>query len=355
MSVTVQVPISYMAEVVVKGGTKQRNEFFSELVDVTIDVVTPEDAPVALLWEKSYYDRSEDASPTYVHELRWYDGRLWSKLEYDYSGRKPEPVSLERMITTVSNGHSSANPLMVGHDWRLGDAIKKGMRPLDQAQWRSATLSGQSEAFESLQAKAEQIIVIDGMVWEETSEPCYEIRYVSGNERNRDTFQVEAYRYVFVEVKDRVPSNGYETIFRADRYADMVAFAVERWGIEPSQEKNAEIAVLIPEAVSYDDEWPPLHHAVVTAVNSDKSSISDSPIEMMVAWAELRDALNDCPLEETSVDKRSALIATAQDYVEFRLNANSSRHSIKTLKQAFHRWDRRQPETIEINIDTFAR
>ena len=182
-------------------------------IKVSVPSVTADEAPVAFRLS-DYHHTSEQ-----INEIRWWGGRLWRKSTYRHTGG-PE--------------------LVVEH--LKAESLPRELRPsLPYGHSRSREL-----CTKKYREAAKRYLVIDGMLWQETGEPRYEVNTFGLGHNHGGTG-------LFVETgyNPNIPASNYFSALDGDKavaYANMVA---ERRGDTDDVGKFEKmIEVLIPEAVT---------------------------------------------------------------------------------------------------------
>lgn len=317
----IRAPFVYEAMVIPRKARNERHKFFGEWTEVEIREVSDIEAPVALSWKDSEFQPSGIDG---VCERRWFNGSLWEPEAFKYSGKPNEHVTLEQLKEWTEKAWTYS-PLIKGPDWRVREVVEGKTVPLDPDDYRRVLSSGREDALRKVQEAADSIISIDGKVWWRTFEPVYRIKVSGGF---RETFWVEV---------TRPPAAGesHEGIFRIDRFDDLAAYALERWGyVVPEQDR---VAVLLPECVRYDDETPALISALRSAVQCEEREIAEKDRATVIAWVDMRDATR-----RLDADPDPRAITEAVEAAETWLQVAGSYDFRKDrLRKAIDRWNAR--------------
>jgi len=270
-----RIPFIYYADVVPKGARKARNMQFGEYVEAEVREVADFDAPVALRWEADRYGRGGIDG---FHERRWFEGKLWEPSIYYYSGRPNVHINARSMADATAKGYRHS-PLIHSYEHHFDRLFNGLVGPLVPSEHREVLSSEREEQLFRTLTAADGTLIVDGKVWVESYEPVYRISDSGG-------FQ----RYIRLEViKPPTEERQQEGVFRLDRFEDLVAYAMDKFGEEIDEDRR--VQVLVPEAVSYDDEYPSLLAGLRSAVESQRSDIGSRPTPEIMAWAEMRDAV----------------------------------------------------------------
>lgn len=295
-----RVPFVYEATVLPKKARNPRAVWFGEFADVDIKEVSDFDAPVALRWAAGAFNRDGIDG---VNERRWFDGSFWEPAIYYYSGRPNEHIDAANMAEATQKGHSHSL-LIRSVDWRVRDFLNGTAEgALHSEDYRLVHSSFRDEELEKTLAIAGDTLIVDGKVWQRSFEPVYRVS-------DSGTFQ----RYVRLNV-EKPPEDlrAQEGVFRLDRFDDLVAYALEKFGEEIDEKER--VQVLVPEALAYDDEYPALLGGLKRVVQSQRDKIGDRETAEIMAWAVMRDAVREM---EASPDDRTinAAIERAQEWIE---------------------------------------
>lgn len=297
-----RIPFIYYADVVPKGARKSRRTQFGEYVDAEIREVADFDAPVALRWEADKYGREGVDG---FNERRWFDGKLWEPSLYYYSGRPNEHIDARAMADATAKGYRHS-PLIHNYDHQFDKLFHGQAGPLVPAEHREIISSDRDLELGKTLAAVEGTLIVDGKVWVESVEPVYRVSDSGG-------FQ----RYIRFEIiKPPSEERQQEGVFRLDRFEDLVAYAMEKFGEEIDEDRR--VQVLIPEAVTYDDEYPSLLAGLRQTVEYQRSDIGKRPTPEIIAWAEMRDAVSDMEASpdgetiEAAIRATEAWMATAE-------------------------------------------
>jgi len=320
-----RVPVVYTARVIPKKARTEREVLYGEWTEVEVREVSDIEAPVALAWQDT---RFQPSGVDGVCERRWFADAFWEPYVFHYSGKPNEHVTVETLQHWTEQGWSYS-PLIRDHDWKVRELVEGRARPLDEAELRVVASSEREAAFEKLLSAADSLIAVDGMLWQRTHEPVYKATRSGG-------FSGTYYR-IEIGAPPR-PEERQEGVFRADRFDDVAAWMLDKWGHELDEDDEfSRITVLLPECLRYDDEMPSLVSALRSAVEADAGHIGEKDRDTIIAWVDMRDAVR--LLEE---DRSPATVDAAVAAAEAWLEVASSYDFYKdSLRAALDRWHSR--------------
>jgi len=313
-----RIPVVYHEKIVPRRSRNPRTEMFGEWIDVEIAEADGMDAPVALRWRGNEIDG--------ICERRWFQGKLWRPSVYSLAREPNRPVTAAEMIERTEQGHSYGNPLVLGVDWQVRRLVDGEIGPLDPAQCREIHTKAREIAINEALDNAERILVVDGQVWERTSEPVY-VASRSG------IFSREVYAYIDIKEVDGLRSN--DNVFRVDRIDDLEHFVKSSWHID--LDRDCEVEVLIPECLTYDPELPALKEGLKNVVEWEQEGIGKKDRATILAWLDLRDAVAE--LEEVANDDNIAAAVTAAE--TWLAVANTQQFHKDRLVPVLERWHAR--------------
>lgn len=141
------------------------------LTETTVDLAsaTPEQAPVAI----RYDDGIVDPKPV---ELRWFGGCLYEPLVYKVSRQPDVPQSFNDLVAMQDKAWGYGNPLRVSCDgmphWATEQGFRGGVKKGD-IDAREIVSSNRERVRRQVLASASDLLVVDGMIWQKTTEPMY--------------------------------------------------------------------------------------------------------------------------------------------------------------------------------------
>lgn len=285
------VPFAYQAKVVPQGKRKPIDRTFTSSVMVEIPSIGADEAPLMLRWHRQSWDRNGWVHPP--HDYRQFGDDLFKPVFYEYSGRPDHHVSLDEAIAAVPAGYrSKMNPLFAGTEacrvpaelrMRAEDLVGFAVRSTDEA-----------EVAARIRALAADLVAVDGLLFRRArdGEPIYDL----------------SRGYVDIKELDRTKpeERDIRTHFRADQVAEVLEF---RRLVDPEDFAEAAeidlddpatyrmhfgqfIEVFDPSCLRYRaDQGPKLLDYAGKVVASAKKEIGDAPVEAMIAYARLRDAM----------------------------------------------------------------
>lgn len=268
MSTTFDVHFSgtYSRDEVPPRCRKPRPVIHSAEADVSVRIVDATDAPVA------FRVRRFDSEP--ADEVRLFDGDLYGL--YRPFSRQVEP-------SIPGDAHFPAN-----------QNIEPYLGPI-----HFRYVSSDEGFTQAAEDWAEEFLIIDGIVWSKTGEPCYSV-YVSHGRA--------------AVLTGTLPD--YGVVFRADDFEGALAYAVHNGG---DREREPRIEVLIPEAVTI--VTPPVTPDEVEAL---RSAYSSAVYDLYNATSR-KDAAESTDVLDKVVRLREEIAATGWPLFDERLTAYEGR------------------------------
>lgn len=330
----IQYPIAYSEQVVPKRARKVREEQFGEFINVEIQEVTKEAAPIAFDWE-------DETIKGGLAERRWFENKLWEPLCTSFARKQAVPISLNEYADERGRLLPST-PVATNQSWAIRDLYNRCLPSLsfDSYKYRSVLTDNRASQLERLAALAKETLIIDGEIWVEASEPVYEIGQTSFFTHHNSTF---------VNVTNVNSIKDDKCIYRADRFEDALD-AIDAYLPLP-RGSITEINVYIPEAVTYETETKALVRGVEETKGMLSSEVVVMPTQAAIAWFGVRDALNDyySQPDEKSLE---ALLSAAESLSEY---ADEDSYTMTPLMSSLDRWKNRSlPLSFDDDGGTFS-
>jgi hypothetical protein len=304
MPETIHVSIPYTYECEVRRPRKQKfvNERFGAFAELEIPSLTEEEAPVAVVriegWE------GEEKEPV---KTRWFDGAFWEMSRPARGG-----ITADQLLEI-----STSNPL-IDDGYEGGRAIgfangdhQGSPEELDHHPWSNT----HDKVLADLLERAQMIIVVDGCVWRQASEPVLKLE-------QQFSFGGDTVRVVAESVPEgprQDVDRGYQNFyFRADRGEAAKAFADVLCKLfSPNDGRwysKVRMEVFMPETLSWKDEANDL---VIGAgfLMRDFKDFEKAPAQQISDWVVLRDAWNEHRKELTD-NTADALMDALEDFMD---------------------------------------
>lgn len=279
------VTFVYEADVVPPRKRNSVSRPFLATVPVEVEEVASADLPVAFRFdEKRFWDKGLGV----LREIRWAEGRGHWQEDLDIPDRDDaepgERPPAHRRDADWLSAHADARGDAVdgggGNDpfrtltYRIGDADK--LAPIEGDPQVAKIRSWDREEREAaVRAAAANMILVDGVLHERTSEPVYNLRQTRSLSSDRTWIEID--RADGYEVKGR-------THFRADEREGML----RRAGIDG---EASAIEVLIPDAVRAPLPERELAECAELVANRLGNELKDNDRAFFSAYADVRDAL----------------------------------------------------------------
>lgn len=286
-----EVPFAYKAMVVPEGKRKPIERTFTSSLMVDIPAVSADEAPLVLRWHRYRWRRDDGGHPPF--DYRRYGDDLFTPVFYQYSGRPDHHVTLDEAIATVPEGYRSRmNPLFAGQEtFRVPKELRMRAEEAASLNIRS---TDEAEVAAEIRALASGLVAVDGLLFRriEGGEPIYDL--------SRG----------FVDVKEvgrtKPEERDIRTHFRADQVAEVLEFLrmvdPDEYAQGPEFDLDDPetyrgrfrefVEVLDPSCLRYRaDQAPKLLDYAGKVVAHARKEIGDGPVEAMIAYAALRDAM----------------------------------------------------------------
>lgn len=301
-----EIPYIFSVDGIPRRGSKSRQGFFFEKVEVAIPELTADDAPIAAIFPEEFGGRTYIGENSMV-ELRYHDENLFVKVLTEYSGEYVD-VTPEMIETFLREGLYA-----VDRAFRLdkvlpdqANTLQRGLfpgpddhynpiKPFDESYWSSFTSKDRAEKRQKAEALSSNLIIVDGQFWKQVPEP----RYLASHRRDeRDT-------YVSVSVSDPTDTKRFRsgTPYGLTSWDRMARDMLELYGIPLDERNRAEI--LIEEAFPYDDALEGFVSNIAEAIAHDGDMLKSFEVRSMLAWAAMRDAMRhatETGLEQSALD-----------------------------------------------------
>lgn len=293
----VRIPFTYTVAGVLRRHRSHEPWIFGGWAEAEIPEVSEREAPASMTWMPDS-DVRRGQNPE-RHVARWHGGRNY----IDLGRRSPAPFllsdferlrDLERERIRGQGGlHSHLLADATGQDfWDLSGFLSGSIPEEEGGEFREVLHHGRAEAEAAVLRRCRDLLFVDGKLWRAGAEPMYSVRVdprVHG----------PATPIMAIAGPGHNDSVTATVLFRADRPDDTADFCREMAGEAMEDVRFDRIEVLIPEAVTFDDEAWTQRAAARQALDASKPMLAEAPVPSLMAWAALRDALaRDDPPEE---------------------------------------------------------
>ncbi len=192
----ISVPVGYTASVKAPRKVNAINESFFEWVNIEIRDINPDDAPIAAEWRDSREFISKHLQGNYWYAYlsarliaddgqdftRWYEGQHWWPVLDKVNRDEVDDGVFRHNAKTFQDKwrkHHLGYPMVKSNlNWRIVEEFPDG-RPLDLGDYRSVEDNTFAEELERLRKSADNLIFIDGQLYERLPEPVYVLTYPS--------------------------------------------------------------------------------------------------------------------------------------------------------------------------------
>jgi hypothetical protein len=293
---SIRVPIVFKAQVRNGNERKFREAWFGEWVELPLNTADSTEAPIAAEWMKKDISK---LSPECVRVLGYQfycpkknrygeDQASISTFSGDdvISGRAPVATAFAN--ATVSRERSAFEDFMWG---RMSAGTLE-----DQKEYYGDT---RSEALETARSILDDLLVIDDMLWEKTSEPVLSL---TGDSMHRD---------VSVSYEIEFPSSTWQSAghkFRLTEWEAMVSFGEllipartnggNRWVFD----KVSDLKIHIPQAFKAKVDLDAMVTLAETVLRFSKDSVLDHGRETTTYWHDVKDQLAEAASTGSSAD-----------------------------------------------------
>lgn len=309
----VEVPYGYGLKGRKKGQRKDRD--YIRETSVTVGIATPDagEAPVALVWHR----RGRWGDEGYQHparEFRFYGGQLWRPVDRENGHGKPDSrIALTQVLAAVAAREDcDANLLLAGARRTWWDYAPKLNAALEVGDALIVSSSEQEAVAADIRRKAEGLIVVDGNVYSQTSEPMYVVGH--GHFRHRLGAEV-------VPLARVQPPMDVAKHFRADQLPEVleaIATRFSRRELDFDPDVPSSFVEYVPDWVEVregfehvltyrHDQAPQLLAAVERALQYLGKTLPEQPIRVLLAFGELRDAVARGEPASAVADRAEAL------------------------------------------------
>lgn len=296
------IPFGYRASVIRKRCQNANDAFFRDAVEVEIPECSSAEAPVAFRWMEKHA-RSDFEKST---EVRQFEGALW-KPQGDYlGGSEMQHLPVEYLLKTLEPDEFLSNPFF----GRMTDIMKHDVA--DPSEFRFFDPGEHEQERTNVLETCNNLLLIDGMVWSRTEEPCYVMSKGGWSSR----FLHYQIRPLFGENEDR------RNIFNALEFDDMVAHYLKTEGdIEGIGHADdcIKIEVLIPEAVKMNLKEAAIKEAIDEVLSCDDTEMKSWPTPRLIEWAGVRDSKDSLSEGDYEPEKLEELANKAHGYAHAHL------------------------------------
>ena len=330
----VEVPFGYNLKGKKKGQRNDRD--YIRETTVTVGIATPDadEAPVALVWHRRgrWGDEGFQHSP---REYRVCGSRLYRPVEFESGYGKPDSqAALTELLEAVATRDDcAANLLQSGARRSWWDYEHKLNGALELGNALIVSSSEEDAVAAEIRRKAEKLIVVDGKVYDVTSEPMY----VVTNGRFQHRLGAEVVPLHAIE-----PPMDVAKHFRADQLPEVletIASRFSRRGLDFDPENPASFVEYVPDWIEVregfehvltyrHDQTPQLLAAVARALGYLGKTLSEQPIPVLLAFGELRDA--------AARSEPGAVIADRAEVLSDALSAHA--FEAKLLREEVEKW-----------------
>lgn len=302
----VEVPYSFKVEGAPKGKRKIEKYSFAGRVVVHIAAPSGDEAPVVLRRHNPQAgERDGRRPPVGPLDLRYHEGRLFEPYIVHFASEPGRPLSIDEMLGAVRNGSGGGgNPLYDGTE----SLFRKSPLAEDDPTRRTMKIerSWEEETTAEIVRSARDLILVDGIVYQHRPglEPIYEINphadWHDGAVRFLGTISTKATS----DFAARIDEIDVRRHFRVDQLPEvlMACAAANELFTDWDDEDPRTFAKVLPGWVEVvdptvlafrPDQGPKLLKTARKLIADHGDGLAEKPVEFMVAYAGLRDALHD--------------------------------------------------------------
>lgn len=329
--ITIQAPIVYSASVRKGLERNWREEWFGEWVEIDLLEVSEAEAPLAAEWEL------RDKRPSDTTRIRIFDGKLYTQV--NENGSHPD-VDIFKDREAIARGKHPLHGHLTSRDDRHGkdgfDAFVSGTSTVGRPEdYKNFENSARDIAIENATRAAQQLLIIDGMIWEESVEPV--LHLTTSNESGKR----------FVQYDILFPAQTYRDagfFFKLSDWDSMVNFGdimvapgTEEYGHDRWVWQNVQnLQVHIQDAFTVNLEADAILNFVPQVLRFNKSNILDISRTATDAWWDTTEAL-DLAISDPSDENLKALCNQCHVLVELTEPDHRDRYrkEIAALKDRF--------------------
>ncbi|GJD87695.1 hypothetical protein BHAOGJBA_1200 [Methylobacterium hispanicum] len=292
----IEVPFGYALKGRKKGQRNDRDYIRETTVTVAIASPDADEAPVALVWHR----RGRWGDEGFQHparDFRFFAGRLWRPVDFENGYDKPDSqiVRSEFLDAVARREDCAANLLQAGARRSWWDYETKLDGAIDLGNALIVSSSEEDAVAAEIRSKAGKLILVDGKMYGETSEPMY----VVGQGRFQHNLGAEV-----VPLHTIHPPMDVAKHFRADQLPEVLEAIASRFSrreLDFDPENPASFVAYVPDWVEVregfahvltyrHDQTPQLLAGVKRALEYLGKTLADQPIPVLLAFGELRDA-----------------------------------------------------------------
>lgn len=277
-----------------------------------------QEAPLACRYPESY--QPEPTTP-----VRYVDGRFFEPVVEGPSDRKVY-IAASDFMNNAASAYSTSNPLSRGGP--VSEYLRGELLPFNSEAFRDYDKDTAKKYCDEIAQSARNLALIDGKLWQEVTQPVYEI--VKPMHFDRQRFGA------WVKVGHLADNADKNELVPLSDWEQAVSTIKSRFGDELSAEWQAE--VYLPDVFTFDFTTKLVLDDLVQARDAHYKSIGSADEETVVAWVRFRDAVDRAVASPTE-----ELIDQAIDHFgnDYRLSPQPNKDGLSHLNVAQDRWTMR--------------
>ena len=344
------IPYIFTVKGIPKRGTKERQAFFYEKVELSVTAVDRDEAPIAAVFQEPFghttYVGDNDLNVT----LRYWEGRLYAKALTSSTGDERLDATPKMLADFLEGGVRAVEradrldriltdrttTLQRGLFPSPSDLTNNPIKPFVEEHWSSWTSPDRDADREKAETLFSDLLVIDGQFWKVVPEP----RYLLTHSVERDEDRVS------VSINDPSETRRFRRgeEFGLANWENLVRYSEATHGITPSERYMVD--VLIEEAFPYDEAFVRFRHLVSSAVDHDGDMLKRFRPSSMMDWAAFRDALALATACDFAPETVAALATAAETYAAC---PDASKQAISMIAEAVEMMDNRPVDIMSVS------
>ena len=297
----IEVPISYVYKLILPKKRKPLDFNIIENVAVSIPDLTPAEAPAGMRFKplSSHWSGKEP------EDHPWFGGRLYAPFGRAASGKSSLNLDVDEMLELMQNRKTDSYYVPFDMPRQLWDRDLPyiDIKDLPSGRTQSDGSAERAQKIAKVQARAAEMIFVDGRVYLTCEQPVYELGYNS-SWGNHKVGPDESLSYLkTIQASDVKPHQGRDRLYRVDRLdvaLNSIRGVDERNGHRTPEDLSDvvwnQVEVLIPEAVQWHFDGRPRMDLAIDSVFDDlKRHLPEAGLPFMQAFVTFRTLRGEQP------------------------------------------------------------